>query len=451
MPMKMTAPSRFTAGVLLATVVISGTDARAQDALSLSSAIAGALAANPDVVGTRAAVGEAEQRLIQARAGFFPRIDFTQSWQRGNQPVFVFGSLLAQRQFAGADFALQQLNHPEAITNARSAFSLEYALFDGGRTRAAARAATLETAVARAAGRQTRSDLVLATTRAYGRALGSEAARRAAASAVETAEEDARTAEARRDAGTVTEADVLSMRAHLSEMQARAIDAAAEERIARADLNRLMNRPLDASMVLDQVVFASPATGESVASAQPVGVRRAEIEQAALRVDLADAARVRARNGFLPEVAVQGGYEWNDGARGGPAPAWVAGAAVRINLFSGGAAMARMREAAHAAERARSEQERVAASVRMEVLTAVEQLRAARAREAVGRASIMQARESQRIIRDRFEVGLVLAGDVIRAAMAVLDAEARRVRAVVDVIVGEAALRRAVGDEEVHP
>jgi murein DD-endopeptidase len=32
-------------------------------------------------------------------------VDVAESWQRGNNPVFVFGSLLAQRQFTAADFA----------------------------------------------------------------------------------------------------------------------------------------------------------------------------------------------------------------------------------------------------------------------------------------------------------------------------------------------------------
>jgi outer membrane protein TolC len=108
-----------------------------------------------------------------------------------------------------------------------------------------------------------------------------------------------------------------------------------------------------------------------------------------------------------------------------------------------------MKEAGHAAERARAEQQRAVAAVRMEVLTAVEQLAAARARETVGRSAVAQARESQRIIRDRFEAGLAPASDVIRAATAVLDADAARVRAVVDVMVGEAAVRRARG--EIHP
>jgi len=420
--------------------------AHAQSVMSLSAVIDAVLAANPEVAGARAAVLEAEARMTQARSGYFPRIDFTQSWQHGNQPVFVFGALLAQRQFAEADFALQQLNHPEAITNARSAFSLEYALFDAGRTRAAARMASLETSVARSAERQARNDLVLVTTRTYGRVLMADAAALAAGSAVAASEQDARVAEARRDAGTASEADVLAIRTHLADMRARSIDAAAEQRIARAELNRLMNRPLDADIVLTLPTPGENALrppGEPPASA---GDQRPELEQAALRVDLAEAARTRARDAVLPEIAVQGGYEWNDGARGGPASAWVTGAAVRLNLFSGGAAMARMKEAGHAAERARAEQQRAIAEIQMELLTAVEQLAAARAREHVGRAAVAQSRESQRIIRDRFEAGLASTSDVIRAATAVLDADAQRVRAVIDVMVGEAAARRAKGE-----
>lgn len=435
----------FAVCVLLAVGFTSFEEAHAQDVLSLSAAIETVLAANPELSGTRAAVLEAEQRRTQARSGYFPRIDFTQSWQRGNQPVFVFSSLLAQRQFAEADFAVQQLNHPDPITNARSAFSMEYALFDGGRTRAAAQAASLETAVARATDRQMRNDLVLATTRAYGRILAADAAGLAAESAVAAAEEDARTAEARRDAGTASDADVLSMQAHLAEMRAKSIDAGAERRIARGELNRLMNRPLDTDVI---PILPPPAVDVSDRS-DPVpspGQGRPELEQAALRVDLADAGRTRARNGFLPEIAVQGGYEWNNGARGGPAAAWVMGAAVRLNVFSAGATSARVKEAGHAAERARAEQQRAIGAARIEVLTTAEQLAAARARDAVGRTAVAQAREGQRIIRDRFEAGLAPASDVIRAATAVLDADAARVRAVVDVLIGEAALRRARGD-----
>jgi outer membrane protein TolC len=109
-----------------------------------------------------------------------------------------------------------------------------------------------------------------------------------------------------------------------------------------------------------------------------------------------------------------------------------------------------VRQASFAVQRTEAEHARAEATVRLEVLTALEQLGAARARQDIGRAAVMQARESQRMIRDRYEAGIAPANDAIRAATAVLDAEAQRINALVDLLVAEAALERATG-QEVHP
>ena len=45
------------------------------------------------------AIDEADARMQQAQSGFWPRVDVTETVQRGNQPVFVFSSLLSQRRF----------------------------------------------------------------------------------------------------------------------------------------------------------------------------------------------------------------------------------------------------------------------------------------------------------------------------------------------------------------
>jgi outer membrane protein TolC len=58
---------------------------------------------------------------------------------------------------------------------------------------------------------------------------------------------------------------------------------------------------------------------------------------------------------------------------------------------------------------------------------------------------VAQAREGQRITRDRFDAGLAGVTDVLRASSAVVDAEAQRTAAAVDAVVAEAMLRRAVG------
>jgi outer membrane protein TolC len=425
--------------------------ATAQPPLTLGEAVRTAAESSNEVIGARSGTREAEARVPQARAAYLPRVDVTQSWQRGNQPVFVFGSLLGQRQFTDRDFALTQLNTPAPITNGRTAFSLEQVIFDGGATHAASRAASLSADIARHRERQVRHDVALAATRAYGSALRADASHAAAASAVAAAEEDVRVAEARRDAGTGTEADVLSMRVHLANVRARAITAGSDARIARAELNRLMGVPLQRHFSVIEPVIDPDETLEAAALLARAIAQHPEIGQARLRVDLARASRSGARSAWLPQVAGQAAYEWNDGSRGSPASAWVAGATIRMNLFAGGARLARGREAAHAVERAEAERDRLEAAVQLDVLTALEQLNAAKARRAVDANVVAHANESERIIRDRFSAGMAAAADVIRAATAKLDAEAQRVTAVVDVIVAQAALRRAIGAEEAIP
>jgi outer membrane protein TolC len=83
--------------------------------------------------------------------------------------------------------------------------------------------------------------------------------------------------------------------------------------------------------------------------------------------------------------------------------------------------------------------------VHVDVVTAFRRLEAAEARQAVSRAAVDQARERQRIVRDRFDAGMAGVTDVLQASSAVTDAEAQRVSAVVDAMASEALLRRAIG------
>ena len=222
----------------------------AQTPLTVTEAIARARAHNPDAGASAAAEREAVERLTQARAGYLPKVDVVESWQRGNQPVFVFSSLLAQRQFTAADFALDALNHPDAVDNFRSAVVIEQSLFDGA-TRASVAAAGVGRDLAATARTTVDHDLAANVTSVYGRALVAMAGSKSAAAAAETARADRALAGNRRDAGLVTDADVLQIDVYLSRTREQQIRAAADERIARAQLNQLMGEPLGEVFALE--------------------------------------------------------------------------------------------------------------------------------------------------------------------------------------------------------
>src|SRR5262245_36380648 len=116
--------------LLLAALAALPAPAAAQDRLTLAEAVAKARAANPAARAAIEAQAEADLRVRQARGGWLPRVDFAESVQRGNQPVYVFGSLLSQRRFTEAHFAVPSLNHPAALTNHRAAVAVEQPLFN---------------------------------------------------------------------------------------------------------------------------------------------------------------------------------------------------------------------------------------------------------------------------------------------------------------------------------
>jgi len=163
--------------------------AAAQTTLTLAEAIARARSQNPDAGSAAAAEREAAERVTQARAGYLPRVDVAESWQRGNQPVFVFSSLLAQRRFTSADFALGALNDPDALDNFRSAVTVEQSLFDGA-TRANVAAAGIGHDMATARRTMVDHDLAAGVAGAYGRVLVATAASQSAAAAAEAARAD---------------------------------------------------------------------------------------------------------------------------------------------------------------------------------------------------------------------------------------------------------------------
>jgi outer membrane protein TolC len=423
--------------------------AAGQEPLTLDGAVQAALARNASLRAARAGVDEAAAQVAQARSGFYPRFSVTEAWQRGNQPVFVFSSLLSARQFAAKNFAVDALNHPDPIGFFHTIVGVEQLLFDGGRQRSATTIATLRRTIADASTNEAAGTLAVTTTQAFARVVTSDAARRAAEAGIAAAREDLARAERRRDAGLATDADVLALVVHTAELQQRAIQADGDAAVARAELNRLMGAPIDAPIQL--VVPANPGSDDvgpntnvtSLLAEAEAG--RPELKRAADSAQIAAAARREARSALVPQVAAQGILDIAGTRFADRASSWIVGGELRWTFSTGGAELAAIKAAAASIARTRAEADDARAAVHVDVISALRRIEEARARYAVGRATVAQAQESQRIIRDRFEAGIAPVNDVLRASTATLDAEASSVSALADTMVAGAMLRRALG------
>src|SRR5687768_5181768 len=418
--------------------------AGAQTMITLEDAMVRARTNTPAARVLASSVAAADARVTQARSAFFPWIDVTQSIQRGNQPVYVFSTLLSQRRFTAANFDVQRLNHPAPETNIRTAVGINQAIFDAGTTRLAVRGAGLRRDLAALAQSRGTQDLAFEAARAFVRVLQLEAAEQARAAAVAAAESDLDRTRRRRDAGLATDADVLALEVHLADVQQGRIASGGELVVARIELAEVLGLPLDQRVVL--IKPTPPAAQLEAAGLAREGVNaRNERRQAELRLRVAENDRDLARAAFLPRVGVEGSWEFNGSTWTEQRSGWLVGATVALNIFNGFGDRARVTEARQAESRAAAAPGQVEQRIEVEIRAAVVCFTAGPARETACRAALTHASVSRRIIRDRYDAGLATGTDVLRSAEAVLDAEARATAAETDVILETVALNRAVG------
>lgn len=422
----------------LAALLLAGSASAAP--LTLDEAVRRARATHPSAQAAEAAVRAASARVTAAEAGRLPSADVTESWQRGNQPVYAFGSLLAQRRFLAENFALDYLNHPPATNNLRLGVTVEQPLFSPA-TNAGVRSARLAGEMAGTMRTAVQVDLRLAVTEAYAGLLAAAAQHRAAGQALEAAVADRERTAHRRDAGRATEADVLQFDVLVARMRARQARAAADETVARARLNALVGEPVEAATEVARpaAVAEAPADGEVTA--------RPDVRLARTREALAGADVERARAAFLPQVVAQAGWEANGGSWATRSPSWVVGVMGRVNVFRGGADRAQLAAAKADADARAAERRQTELAARVEVVAARARLEAALAAEVAGRSAVAQAVESRRIVRDRYEQGLAESVALLNAAELVVEAEAADAAAAADVVMARAALDRALGRE----
>jgi len=85
--------------------------------LTLGEAIKMGLANNPQIAAVKSKVDASMAIVSQARSGFFPRVDISESFSRTTNPMWAFGTKLNQEVITSEDFDPQTLNDPEAINN----------------------------------------------------------------------------------------------------------------------------------------------------------------------------------------------------------------------------------------------------------------------------------------------------------------------------------------------
>ena len=420
---------------------------RAQDAISLKEAVRIALTGNQSIAASAASDDAAASRITQARSGWLPKVNYSESWARSDNPVFVFSSLLTQGQFGEQNFQIGPLNGPDFLNNFQSLVTAEQPLYDGGKTKRAIHSAERAKDITGEETRRTQMDVIAAVVRSYSDAQLSAEQLKATSQAMQSAEADLERAQSRLSAGMATDVDVLSIRVHLAGVREEQIRRSADLDVARAALNDALGMPLDTAHNLTTAMDPLTLPGMTLANYEQEGVAsRPEVREAKAAEEIAETDAAEAHGNFLPQVNLHSAFEadrQNFYDRGGAN--WLVSIGLRWNLFNGMADKARVKEAQAALHHSKAEQERADSAIRLQVRRAWAELGAAQQRIESVRAAQAEAEESLRILQNRYAAGLSTVTDLLRVETSLLDTRTRYLAAVHDQRIAAAMLELAAG------
>ena len=413
--------------------------------LTLPSAVDQALKNNPLIRITLSGRQIADAQLREARAGWFPLFQFSEMFTRGNNPVFVFGSLLEQARFTQQNFRLSALNNPEPLSNFRTAITLRQTLFDQLQTythitqaRLGQQQADLQRAMVE---QQVRFEVI----RAYYGVLVAHGKKDVAQEAVKMAESDVKRVRDRFQAGLVVESDFLAAEVQLAEFRQQLIEAEGDVAVAYAALNTVLGLSVDTPQkVTGELVDKLFEAAGKEELLQLALLHRPDYVRAGYSVQLNKEGVRGARREFLPKLDLFAAYGASGKDLSSGSSDYTIGTSLTFNLFDVGRG-ARISKARAAESMASAEQEHLANQIRLEVIRAYQQFVSARERLVVAGQVIDQAMETHRIIQNRYREGLTTITEVLRAETALVRARLNLVVARYDHYVSYAHVLLSVG------
>ncbi len=409
--------------VLVMVAVLLAPTSPAQEApqavsLTLQQAVNIALEKNPTRKASLAETKAASAEMKLAQSALMPRLTFSETATRGDDPVYVFGNELRQQRFTTADFALNKLNTPTPFGNFSTRFGGTWNLFDSFASwHGVTRAKLMNEAVAYQLDR-TDQEIAFRVIAAYHALWLAGKQLEVAEQATKTAQSILNNSQARYDSGLSVESDLLGAKLRIATRQQELIRATHNVSVAQAELNTAMgvsiDSPLHQTESLGDRSLPVPVLEDMEKSAltKRPDLKRIQSEDSAQRQNVSI-----AKSSFGPRVNAFAGWEMDNPTllAGGGGNNWVAGIEIQVDIFQGGAKRAELSRQHALQERVAALKQAASNGVQLEVRRAYYDMDASRQQVQVAQAAIAEAQENLRINQDRYQGGLSTITDLLGA------------------------------------
>lgn len=416
---------------------LRGQQVRADEPLTLESAVDTAIKNQPALVNRASQVRASEAKIGQAQSNWYPQLNANAGYGRTKPVTGGRGVSLAP----GSGGLSATSNSYEDYS---SDVTLRQTIYDFGRTSSQVKAQNLSTDAARYNLENTRDDVVFNVKQAFFQVLQAQASRDVAKESLVQFQKQLDRARAFYEVGRSPKFDVTKAEVDVGTAQLALIRAENQVKLARVNLNNAMGVP-----ERHQYAVADDK--------RPVGtIARFEdaLEQAfSQRPDLLSVIRQKeasaesvktAKTNYFPTLSGNASYSWY-GTQFPLGDGWNAGLNLTIPIFSGFLTKYQVAEA-------QANRDAVAASelsLRQDIVLQVEQaylsFREAEERIVTAELTARQARENYDLAQGRYDAGVGSPIEVSDALVSSRNAEIVFVNASYDLKIAQAAIERAVG------
>ncbi len=413
--------------------------------IDLETAVQTALDTHPGTRLADARIRETEANIVEAKNSRLPSVQFSQSFIRSNNPVFVFGSLLEQGRFRESDFALGSLNHPDSLSNFRTALETSVPIFDRGRTSSRVAQAVNARDQADYGSEAVRQQLRFDVVRSFYGVILAKSLAEVYREAVKAAEANLRKTRDMFEVGMTTKADYLAANVELANTRQQRLVADSDLTTARTELNLLLGSGMEnlrsPAGSLREIFFPVEDLKELVSAALE---NRPDYMQAELEVEKSRLRSKSIKDEKLPEVEAFGKFGYSSPYIANGSSDYTVGVSLSLTLFDPGR-RSRLEAAAAGVSAAGFRKEILADRIRMEVVRAYENYRTARERIQVSIKTVAQAEEALRITHDRYTSALATFDEVLRAEALLVRTKHDLLMSRYDYYVSYAAVQHATG------
>ena len=414
-------------------------------ALNLEQLVNLAYERNPDLQAAQERIGQAEAQVAEATAAFYPKLTGAVGYSYTNNPALAFSAIVAQRRYEPS----MNINQPGFVENFRPELVGSMSLFRGGQDYYRKKAAELGVEAAELERSALHNRLAASVTAAYYAMLAAPKQVEAARRSMQAVESELKNARIQNSEGALLKSDVLSLEVRRSQAKETELKALNAVELTRSGLRTLLG--LDTSENLEIRESAdkpNPAQQDNLSGLITQAlVQRPEMLVAARQVEMREKEVRAEQGGHLPRVNAYASYGINNRT-----PAFnfnndnlTMGVNAEIDLFSGGATVARVAGAERKLAEAQAIRERTRLEIEDDVRKAQANLVESQQRKEVAEAATLSAREALRLVREQYRAGAATVTRYLEAEADQAQSEIREVSARYDALVATAFLQQAIG------